>query len=94
MATAVRTWAFIAVAVVTVAVAAGCTEPRSKRCSSVCAREAACRDEIASEDTFDEGECVDACAALERDSHTEKQVAAHVECVRAADDCKAVVACP
>lgn len=86
-----RTWALLAAVV---ACLAGCTEPRSKRCSDVCAREAACREETEAEDNFDEGECVDACAALERDTHTEGHVAAHADCVRTAADCAAVIACP
>lgn len=73
---------------------AGCTEPRSKRCQDVCAREAECRDQVRATDNFDEGECLDACAALERDVEAESEVARHAECVRSAPTCAAVVACP
>ena len=75
----------------------GCTEPRSKTCRDVCAREAACRESVDNADNFDEGECLDACAALERDEISAQSVEKHAECVRAAaaaDDCKALVACP
>jgi hypothetical protein len=74
--------------------AAACTEPRSKRCTDVCAREAACHDELEREENFDEGECLDACVALERDSEARVLVEAHAECVAAAgDSCEAVVSC-
>jgi hypothetical protein len=71
-----------------------CTEPRSKRCTDVCARETACHDQLETHENFDEGECLDACAALERDSEAVKQVARHADCVKAADTCEQVVACP
>lgn len=75
--------------------AGACTEPRSQRCRDVCAREAACHEAVETADNFDEGECLDACAALERDVHTEPLVEAHAACVRAAGDaCAAVLACP
>lgn len=76
---------------------AGCTEPRSKTCRDVCAREAACRDEVETADNFDEGECLDACAALERDEISATSVEKHAECVRAAaeaDNCAQLVDCP
>jgi len=72
----------------------GCTEPRSKRCSSVCAREAECHEKLDTQENFDEGECLDACAALERDSVEVTRVEAHADCVAKADSCSAVVACP
>jgi hypothetical protein len=72
-----------------------CTEPRSQRCQQVCAREAACRESIEAADNFDEGECLDACAALERDVETEQAVAKHIECVQqAGTDCRKVIDCP
>jgi len=73
---------------------AGCTEPRSKRCQEVCSREAVCHDKVETPDNFDEGECLDACAALERDVEAESQVAHHAECVNTASSCEAVIACP
>ncbi len=71
-----------------------CTEPRSKRCQSVCAREAECHDRLETPENFDEGECLDACAALERDSQTEPQVSKHAECVKEAEQCEVVIRCP
>jgi hypothetical protein len=71
-----------------------CTEPRSKRCQQVCAKEAECHDKVESPDNFDEGECLDACAALERDVEAEPSVAHHAECVKIAQTCEAVIACP
>ena len=73
---------------------AGCTEPRSKRCQVVCSKEAECDDKVEAADNFDEGECLDACAALERDVEAESQVARHSDCVKAAQTCDAVIACP
>lgn len=73
---------------------AGCTEPRSKRCQTVCAREAQCHEKLQTTESFDEGECLDACAALERDERSEPQVGQHAACVAAATECEQVVACP
>jgi hypothetical protein len=70
-----------------------CTEPRSKRCSAVCSREAACHEERNTDENFDEGECLDACAALERDSVAVEQVDFHAECVKEAETCEQVLAC-
>jgi hypothetical protein len=73
--------------------AAACTEPRSATCRSVCAREAECDEELDSQENFDEGECLDACAALERDDQTQLQVEQHAACVREATTCAAVADC-
>ena len=44
--------------------------------------------------TFDEGDCVAACAALERDGKTKPNVEAHWVCVqKAGDDCAKVAEC-
>lgn len=74
---------------------AGCTQPRSERCTSVCAREAECREELGhdTDDGFDEKECVAACASLETDKATAPLVAAHTTCVKAATTCPAVLGC-
>jgi hypothetical protein len=74
--------------------AAGCTEPRSRRCQDVCAREAECHRRVETDDNFGESECLDACAALERDVEAEAQVARHAACVFAATTCAEVLACP
>src|SRR5262245_30247855 len=54
---------------------AACAQPRSARCKEICAREAECQQQAEDEtpdeqSAFDEGDCVAACAALERDSTT------------------------
>jgi len=83
----------LAAMIVLLAAAAACTEPRSATCRSVCAREAECHEELDTEENFDEGECLDACAALERDAYTQVIVEQHAECVREAASCAAVVDC-
>ncbi len=80
-------------AVILALLCAACTEPRSETCRSVCSREADCHEQLDTEENFDEGECLDACAALERDDHTAKQVEEHAACVREADSCNGVVDC-
>lgn len=82
------------------AVLAGCAQPRSARCKEVCAREAECQQtgdeaEVPDEQTaFDEGDCVAACAALERDDKTRPAVEAHAACLaKAGADCTKVAAC-
>jgi hypothetical protein len=79
--------------VLALAVLAGCTEPRSKTCREVCAREAECREDIETSDSFDEGECLDACAALERDQVQAEAVIKHADCVRAAASCEDALRC-
>ena len=78
------------------ALVAACTAPKSKVCRDTCAREAECRgNEIRKdeESTFDEGECVAACAALEGDTLTKPLVTEHARCVKEARDCAAVLEC-
>jgi hypothetical protein len=84
----------IAVILLAIMCASACTEPRTKRCTDVCAREAACHDQLETHENFDEGECLDACAALERDAEAAKQVARHADCVKSASTCEQVVVCP
>jgi hypothetical protein len=80
---------------------AACTAETSKQCRRVCARQGECESVAAAEggsDTaFDEGECVAACAALERDPNTAGLVSSHVECVDKAGTgsaaCPAVLEC-
>ena len=43
------------------ALLAGCTQPRSKTCVEICARESDCINATKSEIPFDEKECVSAC---------------------------------
>ena len=76
-----------------------CTASTSKQCREVCAQEAKCRETVdltqtSGESGFDEGECVAACAALERDQQTVGIVEAHVACVdHAGSACAAVLQC-
>jgi hypothetical protein len=83
----------LAAAIVALLAATACTEPRSATCRSVCAREANCHDELDTEENFDEGECLDACAALERDDQTAELVERHAACVFEATSCTGVVDC-
>jgi hypothetical protein len=73
--------------------ASSCTAEMSRRCKDVCARQAECEERSNPDNGFDEGECVAACAALERDRETVGQVERHVECVTQAHTCSDVVAC-
>ena len=63
----------------------------------MCAKQGACESAAAaagSDTAFDEGECVAACAALERDRTTIGLVTSHVECVaKAGSDCAAILEC-
>lgn len=82
----------VAAAVALTAVA--CTAPKSKVCRTVCGRESGCIESHSSdESTFDEGECVAACAALERDSETQGLVISHAACVAKATTCPEVLDC-
>jgi hypothetical protein len=97
--------AVLAVAVLAVAVLAACGSEPTSRCIEVCDREARCIDELneraargaepgAPAPKLDSGECATACKALERDEPEGKQlVHKHVECVRLAATCDAVIAC-
>jgi hypothetical protein len=75
-----------------------CAEPRSERCKEICSREAECVERIETDQAggtaFDEGDCVAACAALERDKQTAGLVEAHAVCVaKAASDCRKLLEC-
>lgn len=77
---------------------AACAQPRSARCKEVCSREAECQQSVEDEPeeatAFDEGDCVAACAALERDTITAPNVEAHWVCVqKAGTDCAKLAAC-
>jgi hypothetical protein len=74
--------------------AAGCTQPRSKTCSDICAREAECHEHMDTHENFDEGECLDACAALERDAQMTEVLKKHADCVLPKDkSCEQVLVC-
>jgi hypothetical protein len=80
-----------------VAVLAACAQPRSARCKEICSREAECQQRSGEPDeqsAFDEGDCVAACAALERDEKAATLVEAHHNCVElAGEDCAKLAAC-
>lgn len=67
-----------------------CTSPKSKTCRAVCARESECNGGKPSEESsFDESECVAACAALEsdRNPNISGQVSRRAECLRTTTSC-------
>jgi hypothetical protein len=72
----------------------GCTQPRSKTCVDICARESDCINATKSEVPFDEKECVSACEVLRGDQQNEAKVEAHKECVMKNASCKDVLECP
>ena len=75
-------------------VLAACTAPKSEVCRRVCGRESECIESSpAGESSFDESECVAACAALERDADGRGWVARHAACVAKAATCPEVLEC-
>lgn len=73
-----------------------CTSPKSKTCRAICAREAECNGTKPTEESsFDEGECVAACAALETDKNPfiTGQVTKRAECLRTTTSCADYQAC-
>jgi hypothetical protein len=73
---------------------AACTAPKSEICRNVCGRESECIESSpTSESSFDEGECIAACAALERDESTKAIVSHHAACVKKALTCPQVLEC-
>jgi hypothetical protein len=77
-----------------IAVLASCTQPRSKLCKEVCAKEYECVTTTNSSLPFDEKECVAACAVLEADQDNLAKVQKHADCVRAnQSSCTSVLAC-
>jgi hypothetical protein len=89
--------AALAAALAAAGALAACSAPRSQRCRDICTREARCaeeQDEGAKGQTFDEGECVAACTALERDTEGRARVDEHDTCVKKAGlDCPALLNC-
>lgn len=82
-------------AVVLVLCAAACTQPRSKECTNICARESDCVTSVKSDIPFDEKECVAACEVLRADQQNLAKVEQHRECVMKANaSCEAVLECP
>jgi hypothetical protein len=75
-------------------VLAGCTQPRSKTCVDICARESDCISATKAEIPFDEKECVSACEVLRADQQNVAKVEQHKECVMNSALCTAVLECP
>jgi hypothetical protein len=73
---------------------AGCTQPRSKTCIDICARESDCINATKAEIPFDEKECVSACEVLRADQENLAKVEQHKECVMKNALCTAVLECP
>jgi hypothetical protein len=74
--------------------AVACTAPKSEVCRKVCGRESECVESRSSDEvSFDEGECVAACAALERDTQLRGIVTSHAACVAKATTCLEVLSC-
>jgi len=85
-----RAAAAIVVIFVAGGAAVGCTSPKSKTCRAVCARESECNvTKDSGESSFDESECVAACAALESDRNQfiSGQVAKRFQCLRTTTSC-------
>jgi hypothetical protein len=75
-------------------VLAACTQPRSKTCTDVCARESDCVTSTNSTIPFDEKECVAACEVLRNDQQSLAKVEQHKECVLGKASCADVLECP
>lgn len=71
-----------------------CTQPRSKVCRDICAREADCIQSTKSEIPFDDKECVAACEVLRSDEQSAAKVEQHRACVLGNASCQAVLECP
>lgn len=76
------------------ALLAGCTQPRSKTCVDICARENDCITATHAEIPFDEKECVAACEVLRADQQSLAKVQEHERCVMSNASCTAVLECP
>ena len=77
-----------------VLVVAACTQPRSKTCRDICARESDCITATNSQIPFDEKECVAACEVLRSDQQNLAKVEQHKDCVMKNASCSAVLECP
>jgi hypothetical protein len=83
-------------ALIAIAAVIGCTSPKSKTCRAICARESECNGAKPSEtSSFDEGECVAACAVLETDRNPfiAGQVSKRAECMRTTATCDDYQSC-
>lgn len=77
-----------------VLLAVACTQPRSKTCTDICARESDCITAAKSDIPFDEKECVAACEVLRADPQNQAKVEQHRTCVMTNASCEAVLECP
>ena len=77
-----------------VLLAVACTQPRSKTCTDICARESDCITAAKSDIPFDEKECVAACEVLRADPQNQAKVEQHHECVMKHTSCSDVLECP
>ncbi len=71
-----------------------CTQPRSKTCVDICARENDCVQSTSAQMPFDEKECVVACEMLRNDQQNLAKVEQHKECVLGKANCGDVLECP
>ena len=78
---------------VALVVIASCVQQRSARCKQVCAREYECVTATSSAITFDEKECIAACAVLEADQQNLAKVQKHADCVAKHTACSDVLEC-
>ena len=84
-----------ALLMLSVVLATGCTQPRSKACTDICSRESDCITAVKSEIPFDEKECIAACEVLRADQQNLAKVEQHRECVMKNNQtCEAVLDCP
>jgi hypothetical protein len=81
-------------ALLTLVTLAACTQPRSKTCRDICAREGDCVQSTSSQIPFDEKECVVACEMLRNDQQNLAKVEQHKECVLGHPSCTDVLECP
>lgn len=77
--------------------ASSCDEAKSQQCKDVCQQETDCAEQQnrnGESFPYDLDECVAACVGLERDTHGQEKVKAHVECARrAGDSCEELMKC-
>ena len=71
-----------------------CTQPRSKLCKEICAKENECVSSTSSSMPFDEKECIAACSVLENDPDNLAKVQKHADCVKSHEQsCPSVLEC-
>ena len=83
----------VAALATSLAATGACTQPRSERCKQVCTRESECVSATNAQISFDEKECIAACAVLEADQDNVAKVEHHAACVAQQTSCAAVLEC-